>query len=207
MRPRHAVLQIPPKSSVPRRLLLYKNSHPLTPSESTLPQVLISLHFNSFISNTYKKPGGGPHSGAPKFGNSSSLLPNLSLPRLPNLSFRAQRGICCFLLPSLCLCLITSLRRYFAFPRSCAHTPTPANLIASRACAHLPSPPGWGCTVRFPSPMGCIRSPGNHRSRHAIPYFARRVFQRTQASSRAFLFASLASGASPARMKPWPAPS
>ena len=38
-------------------------------------------------------------------------------------------------------------------------------------------------------------------------YGASRVFQRFQASSRAFLLASLASGASPARMKPWPAPS
>ena len=36
---------------------------------------------------------------------------------------------------------------------------------------------------------------------------ASRVFQRFQASSRAFLLASLASGASPARMKPCPAPS
>jgi hypothetical protein len=38
-------------------------------------------------------------------------------------------------------------------------------------------------------------------------YGASRVFQRFQASSRAFLLASLASGASPARMKPCPAPS
>jgi hypothetical protein len=38
-------------------------------------------------------------------------------------------------------------------------------------------------------------------------YFARRIFQRSQDSVRAFLSASLASGASPARIKPWPAPS
>jgi hypothetical protein len=40
-----------------------------------------------------------------------------------------------------------------------------------------------------------------------IYYFASRDFQRAQAASRALMLASLASGASPARMKPWPAPS
>ena len=38
-------------------------------------------------------------------------------------------------------------------------------------------------------------------------HFPKRSFQRTHASFRAFLFASLASGASPARMKPCPASS
>src|SRR5262245_13558061 len=37
--------------------------------------------------------------------------------------------------------------------------------------------------------------------------FFSKSFQRVQASSLAFLLASLASGAAPARMKPWPAPS
>src|SRR5580698_4560158 len=37
--------------------------------------------------------------------------------------------------------------------------------------------------------------------------FAIRLFQRSQASVRAFLSASFASGASPARIKPCPAPS
>jgi hypothetical protein len=55
---RRAVLQIPPTSSVPRRLPLYKRRHSLASSKSTLPQPLIPLHFISFISNTYKKPGG-----------------------------------------------------------------------------------------------------------------------------------------------------
>src|ERR1700686_5409583 len=122
MRLRCSVLQISPKPAVPPRLPLYKSRHSLPRPESTLLQVLIPLHFNSFISNTYKKPGGGPHSEASNVGNSSPLLPNLSLPRLLNLSFRAQRGICCFLPPSLCLCLITSLRRYLAFPSFRAHT-------------------------------------------------------------------------------------
>src|SRR5580658_4374409 len=55
MRPRRAVLQIPPRSSVPPRLPLYKNRILLTHSESTLLQVLIPLHLNSPRINTYKK--------------------------------------------------------------------------------------------------------------------------------------------------------
>jgi hypothetical protein len=73
MRLRRAVLQIPPKPPVPPGLPLYKNRHSLTRSESTLPQVLIPRHFISFISNTYKKPGGGTPLPAPEFCN--SLLP------------------------------------------------------------------------------------------------------------------------------------
>src|SRR5208282_6590885 len=66
MRPRRAVLQTPPKSSVPPGLLLHKNRTPRTPSESTLPQLLISLHFKSFISNAYKKPGGRCPASSPR---------------------------------------------------------------------------------------------------------------------------------------------
>src|SRR5579863_7716605 len=66
MRLRRAVLQIPPKPPVPPRLPFYKNRYSLTRPESTLPQVLIPLHFISFISNTYKKPGGGTPSSSPK---------------------------------------------------------------------------------------------------------------------------------------------
>src|SRR5438094_5149535 len=39
------------------------------------------------------------------------------------------------------------------------------------------------------------------------PFHFNSFFHRVHASSRAFLFASDASGASPARMNPWPAPS
>ena len=39
------------------------------------------------------------------------------------------------------------------------------------------------------------------------PYCCSKLFQRFHASSRAFLLASVASGASPERMKPWAAPS
>jgi hypothetical protein len=71
MRLRRAVPQIPAKSSVPPRSPLDKNRFLPTHSESTLLQVLIPLHFNSFISNTYKKPGGGIPPPSPKFDNSS----------------------------------------------------------------------------------------------------------------------------------------
>jgi hypothetical protein len=66
MRPRRVVPKIPPKSSVPPGLPLYKIRPLLTHSESTLLQVLIPLHFNSLIINTYKKPGGGCPSLGPK---------------------------------------------------------------------------------------------------------------------------------------------
>ncbi len=50
----------------------------------------------------------------------------------------------------------------------------------------------------------------NHAQRNLVrtSYLASRDFQRAQASSRAFLLAGFgSSGVSPARMKPWPAPS
>jgi hypothetical protein len=56
MRLRRAVPQIPPRSFVPRGLRLCKSRLFLTRSESTLPQVLIPLHFNSRRINVYKKP-------------------------------------------------------------------------------------------------------------------------------------------------------
>ena len=59
MRLRRAVLQTPPKSSVPPRLPFYKIRPLRTRSESTLAQLLIPLHFNSARINTYIKPGGG----------------------------------------------------------------------------------------------------------------------------------------------------
>src|ERR1700675_1926579 len=73
MRLRRAVLQTPPSSSVQPGLPLHNRRPRLTHAESTLPQVLIPLHFNSSRCNTYKKPGGGPPLPAPKFSN--SLLP------------------------------------------------------------------------------------------------------------------------------------
>jgi|HubBroStandDraft_6_1064221.scaffolds.fasta_scaffold67057_2 hypothetical protein len=58
MRLRRAVLQIPSKSSVPPRLPLHKSRSLPTPSQSTLPQLLIPLRFNSFSCNVYKKTRG-----------------------------------------------------------------------------------------------------------------------------------------------------
>src|SRR5580658_2312225 len=53
--------QTRPRSPVPPRPPLHKINALPTLSESTLPQLLIPLHFNSFISNVYEKPqGGGP---------------------------------------------------------------------------------------------------------------------------------------------------
>jgi hypothetical protein len=66
MRLRRAVPKIPPKSSVPPTLPLYKNPPLLTHSESTLLQLLIPLHFISSRINTYKKPGGGYPAPGPK---------------------------------------------------------------------------------------------------------------------------------------------
>jgi hypothetical protein len=59
---RLVVPKTPQQPSVPPPLPLYKNARRLTRPESTLPQVLIPLNFNSCIGNTYKKPqGGAPH--------------------------------------------------------------------------------------------------------------------------------------------------
>jgi hypothetical protein len=59
MRLRRAIPKNPAKSSVRLGLPLNKNRSLPTHSESTLAQLLIPLHFNSRISNTYKKPGEG----------------------------------------------------------------------------------------------------------------------------------------------------
>ncbi len=66
MCPRRAVLQIPPKSSVPSGLPLYKSRPVPTRSKSTLRQLLIPLHFNFPRINTYKKPGEGVPAYNPK---------------------------------------------------------------------------------------------------------------------------------------------
>jgi hypothetical protein len=66
MRLRREVPKIPAKSSVLPRLPLNKSASLLTRSESTLPQLLIPLHFNSSISNTYKKSREGIPQSNPK---------------------------------------------------------------------------------------------------------------------------------------------
>jgi len=129
---RRAVLQIPPELSVPPRLPLYKSRLSLTRPESTLLQVLIPLHFISFISNTYKKPGGGTPSSSPR------VLQLVTLLLLPNLSFRAQRGICFF-----CLSIVTSLHLHvigLCARRATSATPFPSMLYFTTLCI----PRGWG---------------------------------------------------------------
>jgi hypothetical protein len=64
MAPCRALPKTPPGSSVPPRSLICQPRLLPTPSESTLPQLLIPLHFNSRISNTYKKGEGAPASNA-----------------------------------------------------------------------------------------------------------------------------------------------
>src|ERR1700721_2009345 len=106
MRLRRAVLQIPPKPPVLPGLPLYKNRYLLTPSESTLPQVLIPQDFISSRINTYIKPGGGTPASNPKVWQlvTPSPSPKFVIPSAArNLLFP----------PSVALpCLITSSEWY-----------------------------------------------------------------------------------------------
>jgi hypothetical protein len=63
---RRVVLQTRPISSVPPGLPFYKSRPLRTRSESTLPQLLIPLHFNFSRINIYKKTGEGVPSSSPK---------------------------------------------------------------------------------------------------------------------------------------------
>jgi hypothetical protein len=137
MRLRRAVLQISAKSSVPPRLPVYKSRPTLTPSESTLLQLLIPLHFISFISNTYKKPGGGCLLPSPKFYN--SLLPE------PHSA-------------SLSLYIVTSLRLYVInVDAASSISPLSATLTKNTGGWGIPSfsansvHPGGGPTVSSPT--------------------------------------------------------
>jgi len=133
MRLRRAVPKFPAKSSAPPRLPLRKNRSLRTRSESTLPQLLIPLHFKSFISNVYKKPGGG-------VSRSRSEVLKLVTPKL--LSFRAQRGICFFFLPSLLPYFVTSL--HHTSSGSCVHAGMPASSISSWVTSQLAYTTGVG---------------------------------------------------------------
>ncbi len=135
MRLRRAVPKFPAKSSAPPRLPLRKNRSLRTRSESTLPQLLIPLHFKSFISNVYKKPGGG-------VSRSRSEVLKLVTPKL--LSFRAQRGICFFFLPSLLPYFVTSL--HHTSSGSCVHAGMPASSISSWVTSQLAYTTGVGGT-------------------------------------------------------------
>jgi len=133
MRPRRAVLQTPPKSSVLLRLPFYKSCPPLTHAQSTLLQLLIPFHFNSPRISAYKKLGRGSLLPAPKICN--SLL-------LPYFSFQAKRAICFFSLPPLPSYLIASLHRYFSSLWACIRTGTPVtSFLLNSSLATVPVTP------------------------------------------------------------------
>lgn len=66
MRLRRAILEIPPKSSVPPELPVYEVRSARAHSESALPQVLMPLQFNSPRISVYRKPVRGSPRKSPK---------------------------------------------------------------------------------------------------------------------------------------------
>jgi hypothetical protein len=120
---RHAVPKTPPKYPVPRRSPIHKSSLFPTPSESTLPQLLIPPHFKSFITNAYKKPGGGAWLSAQSLSTRHSRLSTAAWPE-----------------PSLCVPTeipATPFRSYVYFitrtpPAGGRHTSTPLSIFEFR---------------------------------------------------------------------------
>ena len=137
MRLRRAVPKFPAKSSAPPRLPLRKNRSLRTRSESTLPQLLIPLHFKSFISNVYKKPGEGCPVPGPKFCNSSP----------PSYCHSERSEESAF--SSFRLYYLTSLPRYI--------TPSPAP-VYTQECPQVQSPHGLLHNSRTPRGWGVLRS-------------------------------------------------
>jgi hypothetical protein len=103
MRPRRAVLQTPPKSSVLLRLPFYKSCPPLTHAQSTLLQLLISIPFQLPQNQRLQKTG----EGVPPSRSKDLQLVTASLFFIPseasNLLFLASAAA---FLPH---CLVTSL--------------------------------------------------------------------------------------------------
>ena len=94
---RRAVPKIPPKSPVLPRLPLYKSRPLPTRSKSTLPQMLIPLHFNSPRINTYKKQGRGSLLSALEFYNSSLPAPHYTHAKQhPPVSFTSLTSLTSF---------------------------------------------------------------------------------------------------------------
>jgi hypothetical protein len=123
MRLRRAVPKIPAKFSVPARLPLHKNRSVKTPSKSTLPQLLIPLHFKSPIYNVYKKPQGeGPIS-------SPRVLQLVTTPSPLRISVSLHR----YVVTSLLLTVLRTRRN-------------PCNPFPFMGLLHnLRTPRGWGC--------------------------------------------------------------
>jgi hypothetical protein len=144
MRLRRAVLQTPPKSSVPPRLPFYKIRPLRTRSESTLAQLLIPLHFNSARINTYIKPGGG----SPPF--SRKVLQLVTTPTSP------YRSLSTVSPPSATPFLATLASHRQLAENKTTLSPAVATLTdrvkhKSFACHSYKKQPGWGSV----SPTRC----------------------------------------------------
>ncbi len=154
MRLRRAVPKIPPKSSVPPRLPLYKSRPLLTHPESTLLQVLIPLHFNSLRINTYKKPGGG----CPSLGPKVWQLVTPSVLGIPSAPARILLSPLFALHSSLDTTLGKSLQQYhsmglarplfsYSYALFC-HAQNTKPLIFKRFRTLCQKHPGWGQVVQ-----------------------------------------------------------
>ena len=136
---RRAVPKIPSKSSVPPRLPLHKDRALLTPSKSTLLQLLIPLHFISRRMNVYKKPGRGPLLPAQQFCKLVTTHKRTNSTRwcaripIPFIAFRTlsvtQGGGCACLLPISSSASHSSVRASFEFRISHPHFHGPLDLL------------------------------------------------------------------------------
>jgi hypothetical protein len=161
MRLRRAVPKIPPKSSVPPRLPFHKSRLLLTRPESTLPQLLIPLHFNSRRCNAYKKPGEGVPLSSPKVLQlvTPSFTCHSESSTYPCASERAARGDLCTserfprgesAFSHFRLCLVTSLPHYVVTSHffDSAHAGTPATPVPSIVYFATRGYPGGGYALR-----------------------------------------------------------
>jgi hypothetical protein len=161
MRPRRAVLQNPSKSSVPPGLLSYNSCPLLTPSKSTLLQVLIPLHFNSPRINTYKKPGRGSVLLAPKFNNSSLPTPyDMLAKQHAPVSFTSFASFASFASSSLTPFRATLTSHLQLTENAAALSPAFATLTRrvehkSFVCHSYRKQPGWGYPFNCEFPLQC----------------------------------------------------
>jgi hypothetical protein len=157
MRLRRAVLQIPTKPPVPSGLPLYKNCHSLTRLESTLLQVLIPRRFISFISNTYRKQGGGTPSSSPKVLQLVTPSPQpVNTPALRIEGSAARNPLFPSPSPSSPY-IVTSLRLYVT--PHCERLPPPATPFLPTTYLHFPSRRGVGVITvdhRGTANPGCL---------------------------------------------------
>ncbi len=175
MRLRPAVPQTSPKSSRSPGLPFCKNRPLSTRSESTLMQLLISLHFNSRRCNTYKKTGGGCLLPAAKFYNSllatrrqtrRARVAATSFPSSASAYFPSHRG-CALQAPTLPTQILPS----FLTAAECVTRRNCRNSIRFMPLLHIFWTPGAGCPA-FSCPFLCpplsfrynLHSPGSRRT-------------------------------------------